>query len=225
MLTIIGWVWLGIIVGFILGVILISMMASGKQADLEAENMHLIFVRDSLKEEIFRLENQPKPKPRKKRNLRVNKIKVGKQIYLLSYLQVNSLNGDLMKYLKEFGIIHLKIDELKSKVKNNYGNGSSKMNGFLEQYSGEYILNGQDKKDLNVIIERMEQADKDRERMHTDIKFIKENMFDPHKGLWAETKQNSQFRENATKWRSVVGTGVVGLLFKQIYDIFSSQIF
>ena len=225
MLTIIGWVWVGILIGFVMGVILISMMASGKQADLEAENLHLIFVRDSLKEEIFRLENQPKPKPRKKRNLRVNSIKVGKQIYLLSYLQVNSLNGDLMKYLKEFGIIHLKIDELESKVKNNYGNGSSKMNGFLKQYSGEYILNGQDKKDLNVIIERMEQADKDRERMHTDIKFIKENMFDPHKGLWAETKQNSQFRENATKWRSVIGTGVVGLLFKQIYDIFSSQIF
>ena len=41
-----------------------------------------------------------------------------------------SLNGDLMKYLIEFGIIHLRIDELKSKEKNNYGNGSSKMNGF-----------------------------------------------------------------------------------------------
>jgi len=89
-------------------------------------------------------------------------------------------------------------------------------------YSGEYILNGQDKKDLNVIIERMEQADKDRDQMHSDIKFIKENMFNPHEGLWAETKQNSQFRENATKWRSIVGTGIVGLLFKQIYDIFSS---
>ena len=78
MLTIIAWVWVGILIGFVMGVILISMMASGKQADLEAENLHLIFVRDSLKEEIFRLENQPKPKPRKKRNLRVNSIKVGK---------------------------------------------------------------------------------------------------------------------------------------------------
>ena len=88
-------------------------------------------------------------------------------------------------------------------------------------YSGEYILNGQDKKDLNVIIERMDQSDKDRETMHADIKFIKENMFNPHEGLWAETKQNSLFRENATKWRSIVGTGVVGLLLKQIYDIIS----
>ena len=89
-------------------------------------------------------------------------------------------------------------------------------------YSGEYILNGQDKKDLNVIIERMDQADKDRDQMHMDIKFIKENMFNPHKGLWAETKQNTQFRENATKWRGIIGTGVIGLFFKQIYDIFGS---
>ena len=38
-------------------------------------------------------------------------------------------------------------------------------------------VNGQDKKDLNVILERMEQADKDRDQMHTDIKFIKENYY------------------------------------------------
>ena len=82
-------------------------------------------------------------------------------------------------------------------------------------------MNGQDKKDLNVIIERMDQSDKDRETMHTDIKFIKENMFNPHEGLWAETKQNSLFRENTTKWRGIIGTGVVGLLLKQIYDIIS----
>ena len=78
MLTIIGWVWVGILIGFVMGVVLVSMLSSGKQADLETENMHLIFVRDSLKEEIFRLENQVKPKPRKKRNIRANKVKVGK---------------------------------------------------------------------------------------------------------------------------------------------------
>ena len=44
----------------------------------------------------------------------------------------------------------------------------------------ETFVNGQDKKDLNVILERMEQADKDRDQMHTDIKFIKENLFNPH---------------------------------------------
>jgi hypothetical protein len=67
----------------------------------------------------------------------------------------------------------------------------------------------------------MEQADKDREVMHTDIKFIKENMFNPHEGLWAETKQNTQFRKNTTKWRSVMGAGFVGLFFKQMYDLFN----
>ena len=79
-------------------------------------------------------------------------------------------------------------------------------------------MNGQDKKDLNVILERMDQADKDRDNIHQDIKFIKENLFNPHKGLWAETKQNTQFREDATKWRTTIGAGFIGLFFKQIYD-------
>jgi len=82
-------------------------------------------------------------------------------------------------------------------------------------------LNGKEIKDLNVILERMEQADKDRCQMHTDIKFIKENMFNPHEGLWAETKQNTQFRKNTTKWRGVMGAGFVGLFFKQMYDLFT----
>ena len=81
-------------------------------------------------------------------------------------------------------------------------------------------MNGQDKKDLNVILERMDQADKDRDKIHQDIKFIKENLFNPHKGLWAETKQNTQFREDATKWGTTIGAGFIGLFFKQIYDYF-----
>ena len=85
----------------------------------------------------------------------------------------------------------------------------------------ETLVNGQDKKDLNVILERMEQAEKDRTQMHTDIKFIKENLFNTHEGLWAETKQNTQFRHNTSKWRGVIGTGFVGLFFKQIYDLFT----
>ena len=82
-------------------------------------------------------------------------------------------------------------------------------------------MNGQDKKDLNVIIERMEQAEKDREQMHIDIKFIKENLFNPHEGLWAESKQNTQFRKDTTKSRGVIGVGFVGLFLKHIYDMFS----
>ena len=66
----------------------------------------------------------------------------------------------------------------------------------------ETFVNGQDKKDLNVILERMDQADKDRDKIHTDIKFIKENLFNPHEGLWAETKQNTSFRTDTKKWRA-----------------------
>jgi len=84
----------------------------------------------------------------------------------------------------------------------------------------ETFVNGQDKKDLNVILERMDQADKDRDKIHTDIKFIKENLFNPHEGLWAETKQNSQFRTDTKKWRGVIGAGFVGLFIKQVYDLF-----
>ena len=84
----------------------------------------------------------------------------------------------------------------------------------------KFTLNGQDKKDLNVILERMDQADKDRDKIHSDIKFIKENMFNPHEGLWAETKQNSQFRMDTKKWRGVIGAGFIGLFVKQVYDLF-----
>ena len=85
----------------------------------------------------------------------------------------------------------------------------------------KFTLNGQDKKDLNVILERMDQSDKDRDQMHSDIKFIKENLFNPHEGLWAESKQNTQFRKDTTKWRGIIGAGFVGLFFKQVYDLFT----
>ena len=82
-------------------------------------------------------------------------------------------------------------------------------------------MNGQDKKDLNVILERMVQADKDREQMLIDIKFIKENLFNPHEGLWAETKLNSQFRENTTRWRGVIGVGFVALIIDKVWNLFN----
>jgi len=77
-ITIIGWVWLGIVIGTLIGITVVSILSNSKQAELESENLHLIFVRDSLKEEIFRLENQSKPKPRKRRNIRAKKVKIGK---------------------------------------------------------------------------------------------------------------------------------------------------
>ena len=83
-------------------------------------------------------------------------------------------------------------------------------------------MNQADKKDLNVVLERMEQADKDRGTMHTDIKFIKENLFNPHEGLWAETKDNTRFRKDSQKWRGVIGIGFMGLIIEKIWSVFSS---
>jgi len=49
---------------------------------------------------------------------------------------------------------------------------------------------------------------------------LKENLFNPHEGLWAETKQNTSFRTDTKKWRGVIGAGFVGLFVKQMYDLF-----
>jgi len=83
-------------------------------------------------------------------------------------------------------------------------------------------VNGKDVKDLSVILEILEHHDTRQKEMRDDIKFIKENLFDPHTGLWAESKQNTQFRQNTTKWRSVIGTGFIGLMAKHLWDMFNS---
>ena len=68
MLETILWVFLGIIVGSIAGIVTISLTTSGKIDDLENEIQDLRNQRQLLKEEIGRL-NKPrrKPTPRKKR--------------------------------------------------------------------------------------------------------------------------------------------------------------
>ena len=73
----IGWIWLGILIGVLLGFIICAVLSQSRISELESELVHQRFIRDSLKEEIIRLDNQPKPKPRKRRNIKVNKIKVG----------------------------------------------------------------------------------------------------------------------------------------------------
>ena len=67
MLETVLWVFLGIIVGSITGIVTISLTTSGKIDDLENEIQDLRNQRQLLKEEIFRLSNQANPKPRKKR--------------------------------------------------------------------------------------------------------------------------------------------------------------
>ena len=68
--------------------------------------------------------------------------------------------------------------------------------------------------------ELRDEMDKAHQKVDDNLSFVKENLFNPHEGLWAETKLNSQFRKDSQKWRGVIGTGFVGLLFKHIWDMF-----
>jgi len=71
MLETVLWVFLGIIVGSITGIVTISLTTSGKIDDLENEIQDLRNQRQLLKEEIFRLSKpKSKPTPRRKRNYR-----------------------------------------------------------------------------------------------------------------------------------------------------------
>ena len=63
------WVFVGIIIGSIGGILAISLVSAGKFEDREREIQDLRVQRELLKEEIFRLSKprRGKPQPRKKR--------------------------------------------------------------------------------------------------------------------------------------------------------------
>jgi len=93
-------------------------------------------------------------------------------------------------------------------------------------------LNQADRKEFELIhnkIDNITQSiDELRKEMDTahakvdqNLSFVKENLFNPHEGLWAETKLNTQFRESTSKWRTVIGTGFIGLMAKHIWDMFN----
>ena len=92
-------------------------------------------------------------------------------------------------------------------------------------------MNAKDKQDLELVHYRLDELDKKIDTIRTDLSkahgktdeslsFIKENLFNPNNGLWAETKQNTQFRESTTKWRSVVGVGIIGLVLDKVWSLF-----
>ena len=59
------------------------------------------------------------------------------------------------------------------------------------------------------------------DKTEESLRFMKENLFNPHEGLWAATKQNTQFRENSQKWRGIIGIGFIGLVIEKISSIFT----
>ncbi len=82
----------------------------------------------------------------------------------------------------------------------------------------EYSLDEQDKR-VNLLHQEFDSKLGD---IHTDIKFIKENLFNPETGLWAETKQNSAFRKNTTMWRGIIGGGLIAALVESFWGMFTN---
>ena len=68
------------------------------------------------------------------------------------------------------------------------------------------------------IVELKKDMEKAHEKTDESLRFIKENLFNPHEGLWAETKQNTQYRVEAKKWRYGVGIGLISLVVKNVWD-------
>ena len=92
-------------------------------------------------------------------------------------------------------------------------------------------MNQADRKEFDLIHNKIDQIKSDiddlKDTMNTahqktdeSLSFMKENLFNPHEGLWAETKQNTQFRQNSQKWRSVIGIGFVGLVIDKVWKLF-----
>jgi two-component SAPR family response regulator len=93
-------------------------------------------------------------------------------------------------------------------------------------------VNQKEKQHLELVNYKIDALKEDIEQLQHDmndanqktdesLRFIKENLFNPNEGLWAETKKNTQFREDSQKWRGIVGTGFIGLIVKQVYDFFA----
>ena len=93
-------------------------------------------------------------------------------------------------------------------------------------------MNQADRKEFDILHEKIDNinhivndikvtSEGQHEMLRQDIKFVKENLFNPHEGLWAETKLNTQFRQSTSKWRGVIGTGFVGLFIKHVWDMFN----
>ena len=94
-------------------------------------------------------------------------------------------------------------------------------------------MNQHDRKQLEIahlklddmrqdLVDLKEDMEKAHQKTDESLSFIKENLFNPHEGLWAETKENTRFRENSQKWRGVIGIGFIGLVIEKVWSIFTT---
>tara|TARA_R100001443_G_scaffold30147_2_gene43673 strand:- start:6861 stop:7142 length:282 start_codon:yes stop_codon:yes gene_type:complete len=93
-------------------------------------------------------------------------------------------------------------------------------------------MNQHDRKQLEIahlklddmrqdLVDLKNDMEKAHQKTDESLSFIKENLFNPHEGLWAETKENTRFRENSQKWRGIIGVGFVGLVIEKVWSIFT----
>ena len=93
-------------------------------------------------------------------------------------------------------------------------------------------MNQHDRKQLEIahlklddmrqdLVDLKNDMEKAHQKTDESLSFIKENLFNPHKGLWAETKENTRFRENSQKWRGIIGVGFIGLVIDKVWSIFT----
>ena len=89
-------------------------------------------------------------------------------------------------------------------------------------------MNANDRKEFEIVHLKIDELKKDitelknemsKAHSKTDesLSFIKENLFNPNEGLWAETRQNTQFRESSQKWRYGIGIAAIGLWIKEVW--------
>ena len=100
-------------------------------------------------------------------------------------------------------------------------------------YKGIFIvMNQHDRKQLEIahlklddmrqdLVDLKNDMEKAHQKTDESLSFIKENLFNPHEGLWAETKENTRFRENSQKWRGIIGVGFIGLVIEKVWSIFT----
>ena len=73
---------------------------------------------------------------------------------------------------------------------------------------------------IEQIFTEVEKIKEDNRASHDEVKddlrFIKNNLFDPKEGT--EVKDNSNFRKETVKWRNALGFGVFSLIGKHIWD-------
>jgi len=74
-LQILGWIYLGVVLGSLGSIVGLSLFQVGVVADLKATIVDLRLQRELLKKEIFRLTKRGKPAPRKRRNWKKKPVK------------------------------------------------------------------------------------------------------------------------------------------------------